>query len=101
MNYEARCYTNCDSVIPTSVRFSSNRIVLHFEDDLGVGQLVATSADGVTFAGTYGYPRPEPHREATFIYYDRPSDGGVALIGTWRERHANGGFWVIVLDPIG
>src|SRR5215213_4834348 len=76
-----------------------HRVVVDWTEGPRCGNLVATSEDGVTFRGTYGYPTPHPLYLAEFTLY-RAANGHVLLFGRSCEEDSSvGGTWIIRLTP--
>lgn len=96
MRYSGKAITDQTMTI-TDVVLTATKLRMAYRDEVGDGHLAATSADGVHYSGTYGYPEPEANRRAWFDLLRR-SDGGIAMVGFWREEARYDDPWVIVLD---
>jgi hypothetical protein len=83
----------------TGAAVTKDRVAVDWIEDGEPGGLVATSDDGATYRGNYGYPRPEPYYHAEFRLF-RARDGEVLLFGRWwRTDNPDGGPWLIQLHP--
>jgi hypothetical protein len=76
---------------------TDTRLVLDYEDERGRGHLEARSSDGLRYAGTYGYPTPEPWRHVEFRLY-RSGESHLAFVGRWHEDEGDGGEWLILAE---
>jgi hypothetical protein len=99
MRYTGQSYECEPTYLVTDSVLTDNRISLDWDENGVVGHLEATSADGQTFAGTFGYPQLDPSSRVTFTRY-RSKEGAVVLIGHWTYLGgAEEGDWVIRLEP--
>jgi hypothetical protein len=46
----------------------------------------ATSSDGITYIGTWGYPLLDPNQAIELQRFERNKNNEVVLIGTWEDR---------------
>ncbi len=75
-----------------------NRISVDWHEDDERGHLEATSTDGVSFRGEYGYSRPQSSRHFELKKYSAGME--VLLFGRWwNEEDGNEGRWLFVLNP--
>ncbi len=78
---------------------TTGRISIDWTEEGKSGHLDATSADGVTFSGNFGYPRPESRYHAELQLY-RAANGERLLFGRWwRTDEPEGAYWLFQLSP--
>jgi len=77
---------------------TKDRISIDWNEGGETGHLEATSDDGVTFRGVYGYPHPDRWRSFHLVRYT--AGNRVLLYGTWRNDAGNNtGHWLFALSP--
>jgi hypothetical protein len=81
----------------TSAVITDRRISVDWDENGDIGHLGATSVDGVTFEGVFGFPRPEAGYR--FRLTRRVDVDQVILSGTWSNDDGFGGDWVFRLTP--
>ncbi len=97
MKYNARSYKFEPAYRITDAVVTDDRVSLDWEEANWTGHLEATSTDGQTYVGTYGYPRLDSDYHVEFTLF-RANAGAKLLFGRWWGKDGEGQ-WLIHLLP--
>jgi hypothetical protein len=80
--------------------FVERRLSLDWVEGGGAGHLEATSTDGSTDTGRYGYGSLDDHRRVQFTLF-RSAAGDLLFAGRWwNTSDGGGGEWALRLSPV-
>jgi len=99
MQFSAECLSCESSYRVTGIACGPDRLSVDWVDEGGTGHLEAGTADGVTYAGHYGYPQLDDHRRVRFTLF-RSAAGELLFVGRWwNTADGGGGEWAFRLTP--
>src|SRR5437879_5674325 len=74
---------------PPSVRalFTKSAVSIDYEESDGTPvHIEASSRDGITYSGSWGYPSPDPTHPVELQAFESKKNNEVVLIGTWENK---------------
>jgi hypothetical protein len=99
MRYTATCLSCEPSYTVTGVVYADGRLSLDWAEGEGTGHLEATTTDGVTYVGHYGYPQLDDHRCVRFTLVQSASGELLFLGRWWNMADGGGGDWAFRITP--
>lgn len=76
------------------------QIQIDWDEGGDIGHLRATSTDGISYSGTYGYRRLDPALTLSLKRYDA-KDGSILLVGSWNNANEDdGATWIFRLSEM-